>query len=233
MKKTRALYFVLWFVGAVQIFQFYGCGDIIGPIDIFGDGTMADTPTIPPYTPTPVSPSNAASGVDTSVYFGWLEVYSASSYTVEVAMDSQFSRVVKSESTKLTTCTLTGFTKGTVYYWRVKAVNPQGNSEYSEVFHFKTKAISPVLLTPANGETGQATNLTLSWSSISGATSYSIEISFLDTFTTYAYKASSVSATSIQPMGLLPNTTYYWRVRALTDTSYSAYSAVFHFTTAP
>ncbi len=73
----------------------------------------------------------------------------------------------------------------------------------------------PVLSSPSNGATGQMSALTLSWTSASGATSYTVQVSTGSSFSTtiVAHSGAGLSATA---SGLAyGGKTYYWRAGAV------------------
>jgi len=144
-----------------------------------------------------------------------------------------FTNIVRTEEIQsvYTFYTIKGFDYGTLYYWRLKAKNSHGTSDYSSAYHFKTISASPVVITPVNGAMGISTTPTLSWTPVAGAKSYAVEISLADNFGSYIYRASSIADTNIRPMGLINKTMYYWHVRAYVDTSYTTYSTTYHFST--
>jgi alpha-L-fucosidase len=92
---------------------------------------------------------------------------------------------------------------------------------------------APALVTPANGTTGQATS-TVSWGSVDDAFSYGVQVSIGSTFAAPVYSQSGTSALSQAVVGLVPNTTYYWRANASGNVSYlspSLWSSTWSFTT--
>jgi hypothetical protein len=73
---------------------------------------------------------------------------------------------------------------------------------------------------------------TLSWSSASGATTYTVEVATDSGFTLITYASTTVSTTSIPVTGLTPSTTYFWRVIAHNSIgSTTSTPASFQFTT--
>lgn len=71
----------------------------------------------------------------------------------------------------------------------------------------------PNLLSPSNGAAGVALPVTFTWSSVTGASSYYIEVDDSPTFSSQDYYGYiSYPATSTQVSGLGQNTTYYWRM---------------------
>jgi uncharacterized protein (DUF362 family) len=93
---------------------------------------------------------------------------------------------------------------------------------------------APTLTAPANTAIGVAPMCTLSWSTVSGAATYNVQIATSNTFaapiarTDSILTAGSWSLPSI--LALQANMLYYWRVRSK-DTAAGAWSSVRSFTT--
>jgi len=88
---------------------------------------------------------------------------------------------------------------------------------------------APTLLSPPNGGTASRSP-TLTWSAVTGATSYRVQVSTSSSFGTTAYD-QSVPGTSTAVTGLAGKTTYFWRVNATDGTSTSDWSTVWSFRT--
>jgi hypothetical protein len=82
-------------------------------------------------------------------------------------------------------------------------------------------------ISPANGITNAATGNQLTWSAISGVTSYDVS------FGTSSNPAvvANVTTTSYNPGCLQPNTTYYWKVSAINEFGTASGCSVWSFTT--
>jgi len=100
---------------------------------------------------------------------------------------------------------------GTTYYWRVVAKNSTGSAT-SSVWSFTTTGAlpAPVLVSPANGATGQSLTPVLKWNAVSGASSYDL---YFGTTSSPAL-LGNVTAISMTVDGLTGATTYYWKVLA-------------------
>ncbi|MEO7324901.1 MAG: proprotein convertase P-domain-containing protein [Dokdonella sp.] len=88
-----------------------------------------------------------------------------------------------------------------------------------------------VLSGPANGATGTSTAPTFSWAASANTASYTLEIATDAAFGTIVQTVPNITVTSSAVSGLLPLTSYYWRVKALNACG-STTSSVFSFTTA-
>ncbi|MBK8444908.1 MAG: S8 family serine peptidase [Sphingobacteriales bacterium] len=86
------------------------------------------------------------------------------------------------------------------------------------------------LSSPANGASNQSTSPVLTWSAVSGATSYTIQIATDATFSNMIVNQSGIVATSYTASGLLPSSTYYWQVITYNGCGNST-SAAYNFIT--
>ncbi len=90
---------------------------------------------------------------------------------------------------------------------------------------------TPTLVSPANGSVQQATNPTMVWNAVPGATTYRLQLSTSNSFATRVYDDSTLTSNSHQIPGLTVATTYYWRVNSKIAGGTSTYSTVWNFTT--
>jgi len=102
----------------------------------------------------------------------------------------------------------------TTYFWRVRSRSKCGDwSAWSPCFSFTTSPSASAvaqLLSPADGDTCQPTELTLHWSDVASATGYEIQVgTSCGTGVLYTAAASHLQVSSLEP-----ETTHYWRVRA-------------------
>jgi uncharacterized integral membrane protein len=116
-------------------------------------------------------------------------------------------------------------TPGETYYWRVRTTATwPAQSPWSEMESFTVKqltAVVPTLASPANGSTVTAGTIpAFSWSPISGAATYSFQVSTDPSFATTIYSTTTTSAGAQVPSSvtLTAGTTYFWRVKALAPT---------------
>jgi hypothetical protein len=94
-----------------------------------------------------------------------------------------------------------------------------------------TAPSAPTLVSPADGATGIALNATLSWNAVTGADSYTLQVSTDQNFSTTVVNQRGVTTTSLAMTSLLNSTTYHWRVSATNSAGTSDYSAPRSFST--
>jgi subtilisin-like proprotein convertase family protein len=87
------------------------------------------------------------------------------------------------------------------------------------------------LSAPANAATGVTTSPSYSWSAVSGATSYDIEVATDAGFTSIITTTNVATNSYTQSPALAISTTYYWRVRAKNDCGAGSFTSAFNFTT--
>ena len=114
------------------------------------DGTESVSTTVTlvvsegiPALVTLQNPTNGAIDIITLPTLEWQAVGGDVSYEIEVAQDENFTNIISS-GTNLTANTFqtTSLTGNTTYYWRVRATNNCGTSDWSEIFSFSTGNIS-------------------------------------------------------------------------------------------
>jgi hypothetical protein len=184
-------------------------------------------PCITPSAPSLYSPSNGSSTCDNTPTFDWGSVSGAQSYSIQVDNDSDFSSPEIDAITYNTYYIPTTSLSTGTYYWRVRGSNDCGTSGWSSAWNFTIieTPSSPSLSSPSNGSSTYDTTPYFDWSSVSGATSYCIQVdndsSFsspeIDTMTSNSYYT---------PVTPLSPGTYYWRVRASNSCGDSSWSSV-------
>lgn len=110
-------------------------------------------------------------------------------------------------------------------------------SETSGIYTIRASTLPPpgppVLASPSSGATNVSTSPTLSWNASSGATSYSLQVSTISSFSTTVVNQTGITTTSYAVSGLANNTTYYWRVNASNACKPGDWSSTWSFTTVP
>jgi uncharacterized repeat protein (TIGR01451 family) len=191
----------------------------------------------PPIAPLLVTPANGATNQSVSPALLWNTSGTAANYDLQVATDTGFTQRVIPDDTTLTDTfkNVTGLLNSTTYYWRVRAKNVGGWSNWSNRWSFATiitAPIAPLLVTPANGATNQPVSPILFWNTSITATNYDLQIAADTGFVQKVIPDdTTLTDTSKFVVGLLNNSTYYWRVRAKTIGGWSGWSSRWSFTT--
>jgi hypothetical protein len=179
-----------------------------------------------------VSPADGALlATETIATLEWEALDGATLYEVKVyvecpeCLSPNEMKPFTTETTTATCITITGLTPGKTYFWKVRvACNSPQVSKWSDLRSFDTALSATIFCSPECG----AENITLtpnfSWSAVTGATSYEIEVSTTEDFATVlASGTPTINAWDGLPQ-LDYSTTYYWRVRAVNNGVYSGWT---------
>jgi fibronectin type 3 domain-containing protein len=195
----------------------------------------ASAPPVPTVPATPIGVS--AVGGTQQATISWSVVSGATSYNLYW---SKTAGVTTATGTKIAGATSsavqTGLSDSTTYYYIVTAVNSVGESAASSQATATTLAAGPAPTAPAAptgvSATGSTKQVTLSWSAVSGATSYNIYYATTSGVTkTSGAKITNAAKPYVQT-GLADSTAYYYIVTAVNSTGESTASAQATATTA-
>ncbi|MCX6160767.1 MAG: GEVED domain-containing protein, partial [Ignavibacteriae bacterium] len=193
--------------------------------------------TIPmPGTPVAVSPPYDTTGMATTVNLVWTRSFKAATYTVEMSTDSTYGTLMFSDSLKIDSVkTVSGLSKSTKYFWRVRAVNGAGNSNWAGTRFTTANTSTPVTLVSPNNVIQQPVGGTVfKWRKLifPGVSGYWFEVT-TDTTAAPVMIDSTLLATdtSVTKGGFEYFTNYYWRVRAKNDFGWGDFSYYFKFQT--
>jgi len=99
-----------------------------------------------PTVPVLITPSNATTKVIIPPNLKWSTAAGAASYQVQVSASSDFTSTIFDQSNIIaTTVQVIGSTNSTLYYWRVRAANTFGSSDWSTIWSFTTASGSPLI----------------------------------------------------------------------------------------
>jgi len=199
-----------------------------------GDGTWSSprsfTVLSTPNSPSLISPGNGSSTCDATPTFSWSGVSGATSYRIQVDNDSNFGSPIID-----TTDGSTSYTPGSnlptgPIYWRVLASNSCGEGSWSSAWNLSILATpgAPALSSPSNGSIIGDSTPSLTWGSISGATSYDIQVDDDSGFGSPA--VDETVATTSHTASALVDDTYYWHARAKNTCGEGPWSAAWNFT---
>ncbi len=192
------------------------------------------TQTDPPEVPLLLSPADGTVDISDLVTFTW-QPQAGATFELQAAIDESFTTLVVDEiNLSEAQYELTGLEASSVYYWRLRARNAAGVSNWSAVYSFTTAGNLPgvpVLTGPADGTLDISDAVTLTWEVAPGATSR-LQILTDESSSSIVLDVAGIAGGSYEYTDLDASTVYYWRVRAVNDTGASDWSETFHFTTA-
>ncbi len=174
-------------------------------------------------------PTNLASSAvaSTTATLSWTAVSGATSYQLSYKK-STTSTWTTTTNSSTTSRNLTGLTASTLYNVRVLAVCSSGNSAYATLDFTTTAAATCGVPTNLASSAVTSTTATLSWTAVTGATSY--QLSYKKSTTSTWTSTTNSSTTSRNLTGLTASTLYNVRVLAVCSNGNSAY-ATLNFTT--
>jgi hypothetical protein len=206
--------------------------------------TYKDTLTV---SPVPVAPDNGASAVGNLIDHGvrnialdWETLEGATGYEWECSYNDAFTAgyVAFGDSTSGSSVRLPALEPATTYHWRVRASSPT-LSPWSEKRSFTTiMDTEPITLRPESpvpGATGVPVTPVLQWTAVVGAEAYELLVA-----TDAAMENPVITRTDENAIignawqcdvTLKYATTYYWKVRAISAVTSSAWSTLGLFTT--
>jgi hypothetical protein len=172
-------------------------------------------------------PPQAAPVLDDIEHYGtgsytvsWSSVPKATTYVLEEDNDPAFPSPVVVYDEEATSTSVDGQAEGT-YYYRVRAVNSFGSSEWSATKSVTVGPPAAPKLEPIENDDGDGT-YTVHWSAVAATTVYTLEeastLAFTDTVEVYAGSDVSVEISG-RDLG-----TYYYRVKASNDFGSSGWS---------
>lgn len=199
-------------------------------VSVYSGSWSFTTVNPPPDPPVLTTPANNAIDLSLSPVLIWNASSGAASYNLQVSISDTFPTFVYNQSSLTSTFKqLSGLNYFTKYYWRVRATNSFGTSDWSSpVSAFTTTGIAPavpVLATPANNAANLSITPTLTWNASPNASNYTIQVSTNSSFASIDFVQTVGAVTSVSLSGLSKLVTYYWRVNASNSYGTSAWSS--------
>jgi hypothetical protein len=183
-------------------------------------------------TPTLSFPSNGMSMVPDILTLTWEPSAWATSYSVEVSTDLDFTTLAASAITADPSLAISSpLANNTTYFWRVSSSDGQRASEWSAVFSFTTGVAAPLLVAPEDRAIWVPETLTLAWSASAGDSQYYVQVSTDSGFSMLAVDDSTASAFFAITSPLVQSTRYFWRVSVVKTQGSSGWSETYAFTT--
>lgn len=199
--------------------------------DVWNFSTMVGTPGL-------MSPFDASLDLSPQkITFLWNAVEGEATYRIQIAKDILFADIVAdTQNVKVLTLDLSKFQTNTLYYWRVRAMNPvNGLGSWTDSYTFTTIVGKVTGVAPANDQKGVPISVPLIWSSAGSGKTYKIQIATDLNFKNIVVtdeKIGEITGTYGYNTGLKDYTKYYWHVRPLAQTNAEVpWSETMSFTT--
>lgn len=183
------------------------------------------------FAPELVSPANNAAAQTPDVVLDWTTVVGQTGmqYVLHLSTDAAFTNPVEF-ITELSRYKMKDLMFAGQYFWKVKAVDASGSSDWTEVRSFSVVA-RPVLRRPNNNSVVDI-NVDLQWDPMTGVASFQYQFDLVNTFDSpelrdYLVVGAAVSGTptSKAPAArLLFGETYFLRIRAIHNADTSDWS---------
>ena len=161
------------------------------------NGTVSQTPV--PAEPVLLSPENNKTNTAVNLQFDWNDVPNAYNYNFQLATDVNFTNIFAYAShLNLSQVDIFNLANETNYFWRVKANNPTGSGNWSQVFTFTTIVNipdKPVLIFPMNNSLNNLTTIQFRWKKVNKAQKYFYELSKDSLFSALVEKDTTLTDT--------------------------------------
>ena len=186
-----------------------------GGVSAWTTGTFTTT-LAPPPPPVLTAPAAGAGGVATTPDLAWAHAPGATSYRVQVALDSGFSNICFDQASvwRPAVKVSPALPDGAPCWWRACAANAGGTSDWS-VGRFVTAIAAPGLRAPAAAAGGVGAAPSLQWGAVPGAASYRVQVASDIAFSTVVFDRAGVNDTAVivsPPLARAQR--YWWRVNA-------------------
>lgn len=182
-------------------------------------------------------PPNNSVKMPLQITFEWTKPEGWESFEIHISKDAQFNTIYAGRTGIITnSVTISDFEQSTKYYWRVRAVNKEDTSHWSDVFSFTTGPNPleiPKLISPTNNGENFPLAVTFIWSSVPKAKYYQLQVAEDLQFSKKLYDVVNISDTFYLISDLKPMSEYFWRVLAYNDSSSSNWSSIWRFRTQP
>lgn len=160
-----------------------------------------------------------------SATVSWTAVSGASSYTIDYKASTSTTWINAASANTTTSVNLSGLAASTVYDYRVRT-NCSGSTSTYTATQFTTAGTTASCGTVSGLSSSFITtsSATVSWSALSGATSYNVDYK-VNSSSTWTSAMVGITGTSYSLTGLSGGTLYDWRVKANCTSATGAYAS--------
>jgi hypothetical protein len=184
--------------------------------------------------PIPELPEDTEEGVPLNQKISWDINGEPLYYNLMVSVDLEFNQLIVDQENievKYYDLDLDASYYNTNFYWKVQAVYDDCSTEWSEVFHFRTRYQAAELTEPIDSKICVPLQPKLMWEAVNGATSYRVQVATDNDFINLVVNEQPVSNTFLEPVLQDGETAHYWRVRGDDDYNTGEWSESRLFTT--
>ncbi len=179
-------------------------------------------------TPRLQSPADGSVHMNSVPTLRWSSVSDATGYRLQISGDAGFIDPVVDVRTTGTTYVPTFVMKDeAVYSWRVSAYRGEVWSDWSSARQFSHDDFlaAPRPLSPGSGSTIEGDAVNLTWSEVTGADGYRVQVSTSDSFASLLLSVEVTDEWYLIPTALDNGITYHWRVQAVNAVTISSWCA--------
>jgi hypothetical protein len=181
------------------------------------------------------APMDGAINARPGFEFSWVEVPGVDKYDLQVSKSPDFTnQVIDASLAKNQFPATLDLDFSTTFFWRVRASNITGTTDWSDVWSFTTIIEKPepvsVIVQPGNNQIQVPLLTDFIWEPSARATDYLIQISQNENFSTLPISVSASSPEFRNEIPLKPAQVYFWRIRAFNIGGVSRWSQHFTFT---
>tara|TARA_R100001143_G_scaffold63607_1_gene73981 strand:+ start:28827 stop:31091 length:2265 start_codon:yes stop_codon:yes gene_type:complete len=188
-----------------------------------------------PNQVTLISPQDEFINIRPGFEFRWEDAPGVENYELQVSESPDFTnRVIEETLSQNRYSETQNLDFSTTFYWRVRASNSTGTTDWSEVWSFTTIIEKPEPVTvnvlPADNQNQIPLLADFIWEPSARASDYTVQISKNENFSTLPISGAVQSPQYSNVIPLEPAQVYFWRVQASNIGGVSGWSETFTFT---
>ncbi|MDQ1266584.1 MAG: hypothetical protein QG635_1736, partial [Bacteroidota bacterium] len=178
----------------------------------FGEYIIASMTLKPPKQ---LFPKNEGMGLPVDSYLSFYKESCIENYLIQISMSPTFDTIqVEEHINRDTILPYHNFQYNTEYYWRIKSVDSDCESQWSEVWRFTTIISKPLLSLPLDSASEIPLTGKVCWLGVNGAENYQVQIAMDSGFKNVVIDEDKLTDREYPYKDLNYNKLYYWRVKA-------------------